>query len=267
MLVEGAERFGLAQLHQLRGRVGRGGRPARCFLMASRRAPALLRACTPTHSSSHSAAMRRQLDPPGLLAQHGPAPSERAPARSPADAGRAQARRRGAAGRAGGEPQRLRDRGGGPGRARRGRRDRPAAERARRGGRATRGAPAGRPRSAGGRAARRRARARPLWRRPGRLAARAAGRAAQPGAPPGGLASCDTHVHAHAGAGIPHRVCCTAQSCAAPRCAALEPRLCMTSVRAAGRSAQPGAPLSFAQQLRAVAHAAQWRMQPCATRR
>ncbi|GLI61747.1 hypothetical protein VaNZ11_004167 [Volvox africanus] len=32
MVVEHAERFGLAQLHQLRGRVGRGGRGGRCFL-------------------------------------------------------------------------------------------------------------------------------------------------------------------------------------------------------------------------------------------
>lgn len=37
MVVEDADRFGLAQLHQLRGRVGRGNKPAQCFLIADPR--------------------------------------------------------------------------------------------------------------------------------------------------------------------------------------------------------------------------------------
>lgn len=39
MVIENAERFGLAQLHQLRGRVGRGKKPGICFLLAYNLSP------------------------------------------------------------------------------------------------------------------------------------------------------------------------------------------------------------------------------------
>lgn len=39
MIIEGAERFGLSQLHQLRGRIGRGGDQAHCLLFASPGSP------------------------------------------------------------------------------------------------------------------------------------------------------------------------------------------------------------------------------------
>lgn len=78
MVVEGAERFGLAQLHQLRGRVGRGEHPAYCLLLADPQSDAAKRridALRKTDDGFAIAEMDLMLRGPGEmtgLAQAGP---------------------------------------------------------------------------------------------------------------------------------------------------------------------------------------------------
>jgi ATP-dependent DNA helicase RecG len=76
MLVEAAERFGLAQIHQLRGRVGRGGHQGYCYLMMSdSKAPSpRLRALERSSDGFKLAELDLELRGPGAIygtMQHG----------------------------------------------------------------------------------------------------------------------------------------------------------------------------------------------------
>jgi len=77
IIIEAAERFGLAQLHQLRGRVGRGDKQSYCLLFTdskSAQTSARLKAMEITHSGAELAELDLKLRGPGNLygtAQHG----------------------------------------------------------------------------------------------------------------------------------------------------------------------------------------------------
>ena len=68
MLIEGAERFGLAQLHQFRGRVGRGEHPGVCLLLTEQAGGEVrerLRALTEAASGLELAEVDLKLRGPG----------------------------------------------------------------------------------------------------------------------------------------------------------------------------------------------------------
>ena len=76
MMIEDAERFGLAQLHQLRGRVGRGTRQSYCYLLLNNhsRPSQRLREVEASSDGFHLAEVDMQLRGPGEIygkAQHG----------------------------------------------------------------------------------------------------------------------------------------------------------------------------------------------------
>jgi len=75
-MIEDAERFGLAQLHQLRGRVGRGTRQSYCYLLLNNhsRPSQRLREVEASSDGFHLAEVDMQLRGPGEIygkAQHG----------------------------------------------------------------------------------------------------------------------------------------------------------------------------------------------------
>jgi ATP-dependent DNA helicase RecG len=76
MLIEGADRFGLAQIHQLRGRVGRGGHAGYCYLMMSDSSapPKRLQALERSNDGFKLAELDLELRGPGAIygtSQHG----------------------------------------------------------------------------------------------------------------------------------------------------------------------------------------------------
>ena len=76
MVIESAERFGLAQLHQLRGRVGRGSVQSQCYLLISdTKAPSKrLRAIESSNDGFRLAELDLELRGPGAIygaLQHG----------------------------------------------------------------------------------------------------------------------------------------------------------------------------------------------------
>jgi ATP-dependent DNA helicase RecG len=76
MLIEAADRFGLAQIHQLRGRVGRGGHKGYCYLMMSdsKTPPKRLEALVRSNDGFKLAELDLELRGPGAIygtMQHG----------------------------------------------------------------------------------------------------------------------------------------------------------------------------------------------------
>jgi ATP-dependent DNA helicase RecG len=67
MLIEGAERFGLAQLHQFRGRVGRGEHQSYCFLFPTENVTERLRAMENEHDGFRLAEIDMHLRGPGEI--------------------------------------------------------------------------------------------------------------------------------------------------------------------------------------------------------